>query len=152
MTQHQLIGTHNAKHGDIGWRPQKQLTNLGRVRMTVISLTTFSNVLYSLEENVWMYIKFHWLLTIVPTGPINNILTLVRIVARCRPGDKPLSEPMLVSLPTHIYVTRPQWFKVPKLKQKGQCYYEKAFVVDSSKYQHNNPFTLTLVQNHHQQH
>ena len=28
-----------------------------------------------------------------------------------RPGDKPLSEPMMVSLPTHIGVTRPQWVK-----------------------------------------
>ena len=27
-----------------------------------------------------------------------------------RPGDKPLSEPMMVSLPTYICVTRPQWF------------------------------------------
>ena len=26
-----------------------------------------------------------------------------------RSGDKPLSEPMMVSLPTHICVTRPQW-------------------------------------------
>ena len=26
-----------------------------------------------------------------------------------RPGDKPLSEPMVVSSPTHIYVARPQW-------------------------------------------
>ena len=28
-----------------------------------------------------------------------------------RPGDKPLSEPMLVFVPTHICVTRPQWVK-----------------------------------------
>ena len=28
-----------------------------------------------------------------------------------RPGDKPLYEPMMVSLPTHICVTRPQWVK-----------------------------------------
>ena len=28
-----------------------------------------------------------------------------------RSGDKPLSEPMMVSLPTHICVTRPQWVK-----------------------------------------
>ena len=28
-----------------------------------------------------------------------------------RPGDKPLSKPMMVSLPTHICVTRPQWVK-----------------------------------------
>ena len=27
----------------------------------------------------------------------------------CRSGDKPLSEPMMVSLMTHICVTRPQW-------------------------------------------
>ena len=26
-----------------------------------------------------------------------------------RPGDKPLSEPMMVSLPMHICITRPQW-------------------------------------------
>ena len=28
-----------------------------------------------------------------------------------RPGDKPLSELMVVTLPTHICVTRPQWVK-----------------------------------------
>ena len=26
-----------------------------------------------------------------------------------RPGNKPVSEPMIVSLLTHIYVIRPQW-------------------------------------------
>ena len=30
-----------------------------------------------------------------------------------RPGDKPLSEPMMVSLSTHICVTRPQWVNGP---------------------------------------
>ena len=30
-------------------------------------------------------------------------------MAWCRPGDKPLSEPKMVRLPTHICVTRPQW-------------------------------------------
>ena len=28
-----------------------------------------------------------------------------------RPGNKPLSEPRMISLPTHICVTRPQWVK-----------------------------------------
>ena len=28
-----------------------------------------------------------------------------------RPGDKPLSEPLMIILPTHICVTRPQWVK-----------------------------------------
>ena len=34
---------------------------------------------------------------------------LVQIMAWCRPGDKPLSEPMMIILLTHIYVTRPPW-------------------------------------------
>ena len=43
----------------------------------------------------------------VPKGPINNIPALVQIKAWRRPRDKPLSEPMTVSLPTDIRVTRP---------------------------------------------
>ena len=45
----------------------------------------------------------------VPKGPINNNPALVQIMAWSRSGDKPLSEPMMVSLLTHICVTRPQW-------------------------------------------
>ena len=37
--------------------------------------------------------------------PINNILGLVQIMAWRRPGDKPLFEPMMVILLTHICVT-----------------------------------------------
>ena len=58
------------------------------------------------NENVLITIKIS--LTFVPKGPINDIPTLVQIMAWRRPGEKPLSEPMLVSLPTHICVTRPQ--------------------------------------------
>ena len=47
-------------------------------------------------------------LKFVPKDPINNIPTLVQIMAWRRPGDKPLSEPMMVSLLTHLRVTRPQ--------------------------------------------
>ena len=60
-----------------------------------------------LNEHVWITIKNS--LKFVPKGPINNIPALVQIMAWCRPGDKPLSEPMLVSLLTHICITRPQW-------------------------------------------
>ena len=48
-------------------------------------------------------------LKFVPKGPINNMPASVQITAWRRPGDKPLSEPMMVSLLTHICVTRPQW-------------------------------------------
>ena len=49
-------------------------------------------------------------------APINNISALVQITARRCPRNKPLSEPMMAYLPTHICITRPQWFNlsVPK--------------------------------------
>ena len=62
-----------------------------------------------LNEKVWISIKIS--LKFVPQGPINKIPALVKIMAWRRPGDKPLSGPMMVSLPTHICVTRPQWIK-----------------------------------------
>ena len=64
-----------------------------------------------LNENVWIAIKIS--LKFVPRGPINNIPALVQIMAWRRPGDKPLSEPMMIRLPTHICVTRPQWVNSP---------------------------------------
>ena len=57
-----------------------------------------------LNENVWIPIKIS--LKFVPRGPINNILALVQLMAWRRPGDMPLSWPMMVRLPTHICVTR----------------------------------------------
>ena len=60
-----------------------------------------------LNENIRIATKNS--LTFVPKGPIINIPALVQIMAWRRPGDKPLSEPMVVSLPTHICVARPQW-------------------------------------------
>ena len=62
------------------------------------------------NENVWISIKIS--LKFVPKGPINNIPALVQIMAWRRSGDKPLSEPMMVGLSTHICVTRPQWVKL----------------------------------------
>ena len=62
------------------------------------------------NENVRILIEVS--LKFVPKGPINNIPALVQIMAWRRPGDKPLSEPMMVSLLTHICVTRPQWVKL----------------------------------------
>ena len=70
-----------------------------------------------LNENVSIAIKIS--LKFVPKGPINNNLALVQIIAWRRPGDKPLSEPMMVSLPTHICVTRPQWVKSYSIKCKS---------------------------------
>ena len=63
----------------------------------------------SLNENVWIALKFS--LEFVPKVWINNIPALFQIMAWHWPGDKPLSEPMMISLLMHICVTRPQWVK-----------------------------------------
>ena len=62
-----------------------------------------------LNENIRISIKIS--LKFVHKGLINNIPASVLIMAWRRPGDKPLSEPMLVRSLTHICVTRPQWVK-----------------------------------------
>ena len=81
-------------------------THWGRDKMDAIFQTTFSNALFN--ENLWYSIKIP--LKFVLKGPINNIPTLVQIIAwRRRPGDKPLSGPILVNLLTHLCVSRPQW-------------------------------------------
>ena len=71
-----------------------------------------------LNENVWIPVKIS--LKLIPKGPINNIPALVQIMAWRRPGDKPLSEPMIVSLLTNICFTRPQWVKKKWIKNKHQ--------------------------------
>ena len=74
--------------------------------MAAFSQTTLSNAfswMKILEFSIEISLKF------VPKGLINNIPALVLIMAWRRPGDKPLSEPMLVRSLTHICVTRPQW-------------------------------------------
>ena len=60
-----------------------------------------------LNENEWILLRIS--LKFVLKVRINNIPSLVQIMAWRRPGDKPLSEPMVVSLLTHICVTRSQW-------------------------------------------
>ena len=72
-----------------------------------------------LNENMWISIKFS--LKFVSKGPINNIPALVQIMVWRRPGDKPLSEPTLVSLLTHICVTRPQWVNLTGILVQPQC-------------------------------
>ena len=56
-----------------------------------------------LNENVWISLRF------VPKVPINNIPALVQIMAWRWPGNKPLSELIMVSLLMYICITQPQW-------------------------------------------
>ena len=65
---------------------------------------TFKSIF--LNKNVRISIKIS--LKFVSKVPINNIPALVQIMAWRRPGDKPLSDAMMVSLLTHICVAWPQ--------------------------------------------
>ena len=60
-------------------------------------------------------------LEFVPKGLINNSPALVQIMAWRLLGDKPLSEPMMVSLLTHLCVTQPQWVN------NDTCHFHKEF-------------------------
>ena len=80
--------------------------------------------MHFLNGSVWISIKIS--LKFAPKGRINNIAALVRIMAWRWPGDKPLSEPMMVSLLTHICVTRPQlvngqWGIIARLSNRCYC-------------------------------
>ena len=63
-----------------------------------------------LNENVWIALTIS--LKCVRKVRTNNIPSLVQIMAWRRPGDKPLTEPIMVSLPTQTCVTRPRWVKM----------------------------------------
>ena len=81
--------------------------------ITAFSQTTFSSA-FSWMKILEFWLIFHWNLFLrVPLTRFTdtNIPALVQVMAWRHPGDKPLSEPMLISLPTHICVTQPQWVK-----------------------------------------
>ena len=61
----------------------------------------------SLNENV--LIPKNISLKFIPKTLLRNITALVQIMAWRRPGDKPLSEPMMVRSPTHTCVPRSPW-------------------------------------------
>ena len=62
-----------------------------------------------LNKNVWVLLKNS--LKFVPEVRIKNIPALVQIMTWRRPGDKLLSEPMMVGFLTHVCIARPQWVK-----------------------------------------
>ena len=66
-----------------------------------------------LNENICILLKMS--LKFVPKSPINNIPALVQIMAWRWPGDKPLSEPMMVRSLMHICITWPQWVNISSL-------------------------------------
>ena len=82
------------------------LTHWDRDKATAILLAIFSNEFFI---ELWISLKIS--LTFVPKVRFNNVVALVQIMAWRRPGDKPLSDPMMVRLLRHVCVTRPEWVK-----------------------------------------
>ena len=88
-----------------------QIFNTLRPRqVAAISQMTLSKAFYWMKK-LKFRLKFHWNL-FLRIQYINNIPLLVQIMAYRLVGAKPFSEPMMVRLPTHIYVTRLQWIKM----------------------------------------
>ena len=77
-------------------------------------LQTVSLNAFFLNENVWILIKIT--VMFVSKCAINNIPALIQIMDWRRPGDKALSEPMMISLTTHVWITRPQWVNIWHVK------------------------------------
>ena len=100
---------HVSKRGHWGSMCQLAPVNTLRPRENGRHFADDSFKCIFLNENfrIWNEIS----LKFVPKGQINKVPSLVQALAWCRPGDKPLSEPMVVRSLTHICVTRPQWVK-----------------------------------------
>ena len=80
-------------------------------------------------------------------GRINNIPVLLQIMAWRRPGGKPLSEPIMVVLPTHICVTKSQWVKNERVDRYRPLTVQQHNNMDPSRSQlfGYNPSSLSLV-------
>ena len=105
MLDRESTGHENYTPANVNW----SLTHWGSDKMDAISQDDMFKCIHK-KKNVWIPIEIS--LKFVPKGPINNIPALVQIMAWRRSGDKPLSEPMMVRLPTHKYITRPQWVNI----------------------------------------
>ena len=91
--------------------------------MTTHSLSVMCSSLFHLLLTIWgqdkmaailqtclnFFLMNEISLKFVSKGSINKIARLVQVMAWCQPGNKPLSEPMMIRLPMNICVTRPQW-------------------------------------------
>ena len=114
------------------------LTHWGRDEINAIFADDIFRCIL-LNENVFS-IKIS--LKFIPKRSINNNFpALVQIMAWRRPGDKPLSEPMIVKLMTHICGTRTQWVnKRPMYPMLEQLHIDDNDVVQ---------YTIKLIHHNH---
>ena len=99
---------------------RQQTINLLRPRLNRCPFTDDIFKCIFLNENEWISPRIS--LKFVSEVRINNIPALVQIMAWRRSGGKPLSEPMVVSLLTHICITRPQWVNLSNVYPDQWCH------------------------------
>ena len=110
-------------------------THWGKDKITAISLT-FSNAFFN--ENVWISLIFSPKLVLKVL--IGNILALVQLMAWHQPGDKPLSEPMMVSLLMYLWVTRPQWVNAGLMAWTSKIFIDDLAPVPLTIFRSNSKF------------
>ena len=111
-------------------------TNWGWDKIATISQMTFSNA-FSWMTTYEFHLRF--LLKFILKITTNNNPALVQIMAWRRPGDKPLSEPMMVSLLTYICVKPYQWW-LWFSDQSGKHIVLSAFIIESTIYRYRRDF------------
>ena len=90
-------------HLTMQWKWQNGSKTLDSKRHPILFRCIFFN------ENVCILINIS--LKFVPKCQILTTPALVQIMAWHWPGDKPLSEPVMVNVLMHICITRPLWVK-----------------------------------------
>ena len=84
----------------------------------------------------------------VTKGSINNIPALVRIMSWRRPGNKPLSEPMMVSLLTQICDTRPRWASIHLASMSFNCHSLRSCAFPFMKSSYHDAFNILFKTNY----
>ena len=94
------------------------------------------------KKNVWISLMIS--LKFVPNVPIKNCPALVQIMAWRRSGDKPLSEPIVVRILTHICDTRSQWFKSDYHERIHNHYSKELEIINRMIHKQNDPCTSRI--------
>ena len=99
VMRYHLITKHNPKFYFLWWTETcSTMINTLKPRQNGRHFPDHIFISMFIKENTWISIKNSR--KFVPKGTINNFPAMVQIMAWRRPGDKPLPEAMIASLPT----------------------------------------------------
>ena len=110
--------------------------------------TIFTDDHFQIPFLKWKSYFIHILLKFVPNCQINNNPSVVQIMSCRRAGDKPSSEPFMVSLLTYKFVIRPQCVKYERVSKdltellQSESYISRAEIIGQSS--DNDPQWMTI--------